>query len=59
MAVEQEGVGIGQKVIFRPGKSVELGNQVAGKLKDLERNSYFFLYKSHILKGKFDILEGN
>ena len=37
---------------------MELGNQVAGKLKDLEGNSYFFLYKSHILEGKFDILEG-
>ena len=42
----------------RPGKNVELGNQVAGNLKDLEGNSYFFLYKSHILEGKFDILEG-
>ena len=37
---------------------MELGNQVAGKLKDLEGNCYFFLYKSHILEGKFDILEG-
>ena len=36
---------------------MELGNQVAGKLKDLEGNAYFFLYKSHILEGKFDILE--
>jgi len=43
----------------RPGKNVELGNQVAGKLKDLEGNSYFFLYKSHILEGKFDSLEEN
>jgi len=37
---------------------VELGNQVPGKLKDLEGNSYFLLYKSYILEGKCDILEG-
>ena len=37
---------------------MELGNQVAGKLKDLEGNSYYFLNKCHILDGKFDILEG-
>ena len=37
---------------------MELSNQVAGKLKDLEGNSYFFLNKCHILDGKFDILEG-
>jgi len=37
---------------------VELGNQVAGKLKDLEGNSYFYKYKSHVLEGNFDILEG-
>ena len=37
---------------------MELGNQVARKLKDLEGNSYFLFYKSHNLEGKFDSLEG-
>ena len=45
-------------LICRPGKKLELGNQVAGKVKDLEGNSYFFLYKSNILEGKFYILDG-
>ena len=45
-------------LIGRPGKKLELGNQVAGKVKDLEGNSYFFLYKSNILEGKFYILDG-
>ena len=37
---------------------MDLGNQVAGKVKDLEGNSFFFLYKSNILEGKFYILDG-
>ena len=32
-------------LICRPGKKLELGNQVAGKVKDLEGNFIFFYLK--------------